>query len=70
MKALLLESLGDVNPLRPPLKLVQHPKPILIPGETLLHVTRCGVCHTELDEIEGRGDSGPERITNEEMTEG
>ncbi len=54
MKALLLESLEDVNPLRPPLKLVQHPKPIPAPGEVLLRVTCCGVCHTELDEIEGR----------------
>ncbi|GAB4499086.1 MAG: zinc-dependent alcohol dehydrogenase family protein [Anaerolineales bacterium] len=54
MKAMLLESLGDVNPLRPPLKLVQHPEPTLNPGEALLRVTRCGVCHTELDEIEGR----------------
>ena len=51
---MLLESLGDVNPLHPPLKLVQHPEPILTPGEALIKVTRCGVCHTELDEIEGR----------------
>ncbi len=54
MKAMLLESLGDVTPLQPPLKLVQHPEPTLNPGEVLLRVTRCGVCHTELDEIEGR----------------
>ncbi len=54
MKAILLESLGDVTPLQPPLKLVQHPEPTLNPGEVLLRVTRCGVCHTELDEIEGR----------------
>lgn len=54
MKAMLLESLGDVKPLQPPLKLVQHPKPTLDPGEVLIKVTRCGVCHTELDEIEGR----------------
>jgi alcohol dehydrogenase, propanol-preferring len=54
MKAMLLESLGDVDPLHPPLKLVQHPEPNLVLGEVLLKVTRCGVCHTELDEIEGR----------------
>ncbi|MBI3166981.1 MAG: alcohol dehydrogenase catalytic domain-containing protein [Chloroflexi bacterium] len=54
MKAMLLESLGDVNAAHPPLKLVQHPEPILADGEVLLRVTRCGVCHTELDEIEGR----------------
>ena len=51
---MLLECLGDVTPLQPPLKLVQHPEPTLNPGEVLLRVTRCGVCHTELDEIEGR----------------
>jgi alcohol dehydrogenase, propanol-preferring len=54
MKAMLLESLGDVTTLQPPLKLVQHPEPTLAPGEVLLKVTCCGVCHTELDEIEGR----------------
>ena len=54
MKALLLESLGDVNPHRPPLRLTQHPEPTLSDGEILLRVTRCGVCHTELDIIEGR----------------
>jgi alcohol dehydrogenase, propanol-preferring len=54
MKAMLLESLGDVTSLQPPLRLVQHPEPTLAPGEVLLKVTRCGVCHTELDEIEGR----------------
>lgn len=51
---MILESLGEVNPLQPPLRLVQHPEPTLQPGEVLLRVTRCGVCHTELDEIEGR----------------
>ncbi|HMB23060.1 MAG TPA: zinc-dependent alcohol dehydrogenase family protein [Anaerolineales bacterium] len=51
---MVLESLGEVKPSRPPLRLVQHPKPIIAPGEILLRVTRCGVCHTELDEIEGR----------------
>lgn len=51
---MLLESLGDINPLQTPLKLVQHPEPTLAPGDILLKITRCGVCHTELDEIEGR----------------
>ncbi len=54
MKAMLLESLGDVVPPQTPLRLVQHPEPILAAGEVLIKVTRCGVCHTELDEIEGR----------------
>jgi len=30
------------------------PEPTLDAGEVLLRVTACGVCHTELDEIEGR----------------
>ena len=54
MKAMILESLGEVRPPQAPLKLVQQPEPILAAGEVLLRVTRCGVCHTELDEIEGR----------------
>lgn len=51
---MILEALGDVKPPHSPLKLVQHPDPAPAPGEVLLRVTRCGVCHTELDEIEGR----------------
>ena len=54
MKAMILESLGEVKPPQAPLRLVQHPEPDPAPGEVLLRVTRCGVCHTELDEIEGR----------------
>ena len=54
MKAMILESLGEVKPPHAPLKSVQHPEPTLNAGEILLRVTRCGVCHTELDEIEGR----------------
>jgi propanol-preferring alcohol dehydrogenase len=46
MKAMVLESLADVRTQPTPLRLA--------PGEVLLRVTRCGVCHTELDEIEGR----------------
>ena len=54
MKAMVLEALGEVKPPQAPLKLVQHSEPTLSEGEVLLRVTRCGVCHTELDEIEGR----------------
>jgi alcohol dehydrogenase, propanol-preferring len=54
MKAMVLELLGEVKPPKEPLKLVQHPEPTLNQDEILLRVTRCGVCHTELDEIEGR----------------
>ncbi|HET6823611.1 MAG TPA: zinc-dependent alcohol dehydrogenase family protein [Anaerolineales bacterium] len=54
MKAMILESLGQVKEGHAPLRLVQHPEPTLKPGEVLVRITRCGVCHTELDEIEGR----------------
>ena len=54
MKAMLLKSHADMNTHQTPLNLVQHPKPILASGEVLLRVTRCGICHTELDEIQGR----------------
>jgi propanol-preferring alcohol dehydrogenase len=54
MKAMLLESHADIKTNQTPLSLVSLPEPILAPGEVLLRVSRCGVCHTELDEIEGR----------------
>jgi alcohol dehydrogenase, propanol-preferring len=54
MKAMVLESLADVNTQATPLQLRSREEPALAPGEVLLRVTRCGVCHTELDEIEGR----------------
>ena len=37
-----------------PLTLTEVPTPTPGPGEVLLRVHTCGVCHTELDEIEGR----------------
>jgi propanol-preferring alcohol dehydrogenase len=54
MKAMILERIWNLgeNPL--PLKLVDLPKPEPKEEEVLLRVSACGVCHTELDEIEGR----------------
>jgi propanol-preferring alcohol dehydrogenase len=37
-----------------PLKMVELPDPIPGPQDILVKVSVCGVCHTELDEIEGR----------------
>jgi alcohol dehydrogenase, propanol-preferring len=54
MKAMVLESLADVRTQPTPLHLRSFDEPSLAPGEVLLRVSRCGVCHTELDEIEGR----------------
>jgi propanol-preferring alcohol dehydrogenase len=54
MKAMVLartENLAD-NPH--PLTLVDLPAPVPGVREVLIKVSVCGVCHTELDEIEGR----------------
>ncbi len=52
MKAMVLEKIGPIeeNPLR--MVELQVPKPAA--GQILVKVSACGVCHTELDEIEGR----------------
>jgi len=54
MKAMVLESLVDLTKESEPLKLTIVPEPVPGPREVLLKVLACGVCHTELDEIEGR----------------
>lgn len=54
MKAMFIEEIGPVNEEREPLTLREVPDPKPNPGEILLEVLACGVCHTELDEIEGR----------------
>ena len=42
----------EENPF--PLKQVEIPDPVPMEGEIRVKVSACGVCHTELDEIEGR----------------
>jgi len=37
-----------------PLEIVELPTPVPEPGQVLVRISACGVCHTELDEIEGR----------------
>jgi propanol-preferring alcohol dehydrogenase len=54
MKAMLLRRLGPFDESRPPLALAEAPAPAPGPGQALIEVAACGVCHTELDEIEGR----------------
>jgi len=54
MKAMLLESIKDLKKENHPLKLTEVPKPIPNENEILIKISVCGVCHTELDEIEGR----------------
>ena len=54
MKAMILPKLGSFKDNPQPLESADLPKPSPGPGEALLRVLACGVCHTELDEIEGR----------------
>ena len=54
MKAMLLERITDLKKDSSPLTLDEIPTPVPGPGEILIEVLACGVCHTELDEIEGR----------------
>jgi len=54
MKAMILEKVVDIESEEEPLKMVEME--IGEPGkdEVLIKVSTCGVCHTEIDEIEGR----------------
>jgi alcohol dehydrogenase, propanol-preferring len=54
MKAMILQKIASLADVPAPLSLVDLPVPTPGPGQILLHVLACGVCHTELDEIEGR----------------
>ncbi|MDD5094320.1 MAG: zinc-dependent alcohol dehydrogenase family protein [Dehalococcoidia bacterium] len=54
MKAMLLKRLGSLKENEDRLELTEVPIPVPKAGELLLRVSSCGVCHTELDEIEGR----------------
>ncbi len=54
MKAMVLNKVTDLSEDAHPLELVTMPDPLPGEEEILLEVTACGVCHTELDEIEGR----------------
>ena len=52
MKAQVLNKIAPVE--EKPLQLLEVPVPQPKDGEILVKVSVCGVCHTELDEIEGR----------------
>lgn len=52
MKAMVLNKIAPVN--KNSLTLMDVPVPIPGKGEILVKVMACGICHTELDEIEGR----------------
>jgi propanol-preferring alcohol dehydrogenase len=52
MKAQVLKQIAPID--KRPLELEEVPTPEPKAGEILVKVAACGVCHTELDEIEGR----------------
>jgi len=51
---MVLQAISNLDDVERPLALVDLPRPVPAEGEVLVKVSVCGVCHTELDEIEGR----------------
>lgn len=51
---MVLKGMVDLSKVKKPLELVDVPNPRPDTHEILIKVSACGVCHTELDEIEGR----------------
>ena len=54
MKAMVLNETGNLRDNPTPLTLETVPDPVPSGAEILIRVSACGVCHTELDEIEAR----------------
>lgn len=54
MRAFVLNETVDILDQPNPLVLKELPRPEVEDQEILIEVAACGVCHTELDEIEGR----------------
>lgn len=54
MKAMVLNHVCDLEKEKNPLEMADMPVPEPEDGEIRVKVLACGVCHTELDEIEGR----------------
>jgi propanol-preferring alcohol dehydrogenase len=57
---MVLRRLAQLPETRDPLELVDLPDPEPGPREVRIRVAVCGVCHTEIDEIEGR--AAPPRL--------
>ncbi|MDA8100493.1 MAG: zinc-dependent alcohol dehydrogenase family protein [Nitrospiraceae bacterium] len=51
---MVLHAVTDLASNKAPLAQTDLPKPVPAEGEVLVRISVCGVCHTELDEIEGR----------------
>jgi propanol-preferring alcohol dehydrogenase len=54
MNAMCLPKIASLRDVPEPLSWREMPDPAPGPGQVLLRVLACAVCHTELDEIEGR----------------
>ena len=54
MKAMIMKNVSNFHDNKAPLELVDLPDPVPADDEVLVRISACGVCHTELDEIEGR----------------
>lgn len=54
MKAMVLKGTHDLFKNDTPLELLEIPIPKPARGEVLIRVLACGVCHTDMDEAEGR----------------
>ena len=54
MKAMVLTRICDLSENSDPLEIRDVEDPVPGSGEILVKISACGVCHTELDEIEGR----------------
>ncbi len=54
MRAMQLKRIAALADIPEPLQLVEVPVPAIKEDQVLMRIAACGVCHTELDEIEGR----------------
>ena len=54
MKAMVISGISNLKGVSNPLKLSDCPIPIPNRNQVLIKIGACAVCHTELDEIEGR----------------
>ncbi len=54
MRAMVLAAVAGLHENKQPLQLIELEQPTPGDGEVLVAISVCGVCHTELDEIEGR----------------
>lgn len=54
MKAMVLKGIVRLDETKTPLEILNLPDPVPGENDLLVKVSACGVCHTEIDEIEGR----------------